>query len=92
MLDKLEEDAESIKKDVFFKKELKLINISHSLLRVFEILRWNEPLKVKKKAIKEFLEVVYDKYGGLQYINIIELQRMIGHECVDEFLMFLTLF
>ena len=56
---------------------------------MFEILRWNEPLKVKNKAIKEFLEIVYDKYGGLQYINIIELQRMIGHECVDEFLMFL---
>ena len=90
VLDKLEEDAKSLKKDVFFKKELKLINISHSLLRVFEILRWNEPLKVKNKAIKEFLEIVYDKYGGLQYINIIELQRMIGYECVDQFLMFLS--
>lgn len=90
VLDKLEEDAKSIKRDIFFKEELRKIGIKYSLSRIFEIRRWNEPLIVRKKAIKDFLEVVYKKYGGLQNINIIELQKSIGSECVDEFLMFLS--
>ena len=90
VLDKLEEDVKSIKRDAFFKEELKRISIKHSLSRIFEIRRWNESIEVREKAIKDFLEVVYKKYGGLQNINIIELQKSIGHECLDEFLMFLS--
>ncbi|HIT38381.1 MAG TPA: glycosyltransferase family 2 protein [Candidatus Onthousia faecipullorum] len=90
VLDKLEEDVKSIKRNVFFKEELKRISIKHSLSRIFEIRRWDESIKVREKAIKDFLEIVYEKYGGLQNVNIIELQKSIGHECVDEFLMFLS--
>ena len=90
VLDKLEEDVKSIKRNVFFKEELKRISIKHSLSRIFEIRRWDESIKVREKAIKGFLEIVYEKYGGLQNVNIIELQKSIGHECVDEFLMFLS--